>query len=268
MRSQVFLACTALCALSVGPSMSFAALASKATGKAQTSSTTSSSPTAKAQANLMDPAAGDSIVTFARLDIDIHYDNLPPTLQAFNIISGITVSGFDNTDLSDPNHQADQTGYAFIAAGPDDEGDTALPSYSFDPSHQDSNIVFDGSNVFIHDIAVEVDPGKALPLVGDVNMAEVHVQYFNFDSFGGINYNDIIATFTTTVDSSDDEFPGSEIDAVNPDDPNDVTFFGPDDIIPSSSTQTLGGQDVPEPAMLSLLALLPLMSRKMRKCNA
>src|SRR5450432_2506776 len=247
--------------LCAAPTLSFAALATKATGKAQTSSTTSSSPTAKAQANLMDPDAGDSIVTFARLDIDIHYDNLPPTLTAFNIISGITVTGFDKTDLSDPNHQPGQTGYAFIPAGPNDSGDTALPSYSFSPSHQDPNIVFnphgdDPNDVFIHDIAVEVDSSKPLPLVGDVNMAEVHVQYFNFDSFGGTNYNDIIATFTTTIDSSDDQFPGSEIDAVNPDNLEDGTVFTGDNIIPSSSSQTLGGVDVPEPAMLGSIGVL------------
>ena len=261
--SLVLFSTAALCIL---PALSFGALAAKA-GKAGTSSTTSSSPTAKVQANLMDPAGSDPdgtplAITFARLDIDIHYDNLPPTLQAFNIIRSITVTPFVNDANQDPS----QPPYAYEAFDPINE---PLPNYNFDTSTQTSNVEITGPDVFLHDIAVKA---VGTPPVGDVILARVDVQYFNFEAFGGTNYNDIIATFTTTVDQSDDAFPQSEIDGVDSQG-NISTFTGlfdpvnnPDgQIIPASSSQTLGGVDVPEPMMLGSLGVLGIAA--LRRCR-
>jgi hypothetical protein len=286
LRIPVVFASTFL-GLSALPVVSYAALAKQA-GKAGTSSTTSSSPTAKAQANLMDPiafapssvAGSDPIgtplqITFARLDIDIHYDNLPPTLQADNIIQSISVSPFANTP-SDPNFQPDQTAYAFQASTRAE--DSALPLYIFSTSSvipsaitpadvvADHNVVFQGSNdVLLHDIAVELDPSQPAPLPGELNLAEVHIQYFSFDSFGGTNYNDIIATYTTTIDEAqgDDGQPISEIDGV--DSFGNQTVFTGDDIISSTSSQTLGGKDVPEPAMLGSIGVMALFAMRRRR---
>ncbi|HMB94952.1 MAG TPA: PEP-CTERM sorting domain-containing protein [Tepidisphaeraceae bacterium] len=257
---------SALLAFLAIPTVSHAALAKQA-GKAGTSSTTSSTPQAKAQANLMDPDAADPAgtplaITFARLDIDIHYDNLPPTLEAFNIIRSITVTPFVNDAGQDPT----QGPYAFEAA---DE----MPAYDFDTSTQTSNVTITGPDVFLHSIAVQ---SIGTPPPGDVILAKVDVQYFNFDSFGGTNYNDIIATFTTTVDESDDDFPQSEIDAVDSFG-NVSTFTGlfdpqnnPDgQIIPSSSIQTLGGVSIPEPGTFGSLAALAILAMgKRRRASA
>jgi hypothetical protein len=281
----------------IAPALSFGALAKKA-GAAGTSSTTSSNPTVKAQANLMDPEESDPdgsplVTTFARLDVDIHYSNLPPTFTAFNLVQSISVTPFVNT-ADDPNFQANQTAYGYEAANTESE---PLPAYNFDTASnsvtlQTPNVTISGNDVILHDIAVQLDPSKPMPLAGDLNTAEVHIQYFKFDSFGGVNYNDIVASYTTTADpdaesslasiagstaDAPDGFLPSAIEAVdsfgnvsdylgnapdpnNPDDPaNDGT------ILPSTSIQTLGGVNLPEPAMLGLFALLPVLSRKMRK---
>jgi hypothetical protein len=274
------------------PAVSHAALAKKA-GAAGTSSSTSSNPTVKAQSNLMDPSliepdisnpgdpAGTPLtVTFARLDVEIQFSNMPPTLMANNIIQSISVTPYSNV-ASDPNFQpSPQTAYAFKAFDPANE---PLPAYNFDTTTdtatKTSNVVFNGDTVFLHDIAVELDPNAPAPLPGDVNTAEVHVQYFNFPFFGGVNYNDIIATYTTLADETggDDGLPASEIDGVdsqgvtssfigpapdpnNPDDPaNDGT------ILPSTSIQTLGGVTLPEPAMLGSLGMLVLLGMRKRR---
>jgi hypothetical protein len=280
MQRTIFALCAFVAAVSLSPTLSFAALAKKA-GHAGTSSTTSSNPTVKAQANLADPVASDPdgtvlTITMARLDIDIHYDNLPANFNASNIIQSITVTPYDNVPGA-PGFDSSKGHYAFTAF---DANTEPLPSYTFDLNSKTSSttgkVVFNGADVDLHDIAVEASSDFPPP-AGDVNLIQVDVHYFNFDQFADTNYNDIIATFKTTVDESGDGAPASVIvgqgpstasysftglapDTGNPDDPaNDGK------IIESTSSQTLGGQDVPEPAMLGLIGVLALIAMRKRR---
>jgi hypothetical protein len=245
-----------LSALSVYPAASFAALAKKA-GAAGTSSTTSTNPTVKQQSQLMDPSVDDLQLTFARLDLEIQYTNVPDHLEASNLIESIAVT-------PEPNFEA-------VPGEP-------LPSYdgstaTISSFHVDMDQSSDGRTVFIHDIAVQEDPADPPPF-GEVNHALVTIQYFNFLTDAA--YDGINATFTVFASNgdSDENIPPSLIEAKdadgnvfdfsnsapdpnNPDDPdNDGT------ILPSTSSEDLGA---PEPMMLGPLAVFALGAIRKRR---
>jgi hypothetical protein len=253
MRSHIFLACAALCALSVGPSVSFAALANKATNKAKTSSTTSSTPTAQKQAELMDPTIttdddpGDELqLTFVRLDLEIQYTNVPDHLKASNLIEGITITPLP--------------GFEAVPSEPLPFYDGSTSTISSSNVSMDQNS--DGRTVIIHDIAVQLDPSNPPPF-GEVNHAEVDIHYFDFLTTDA--YDNIDATFTVfPTDGDDGAEPVSEVDAQDVDG-TPFSFTGPEGIDPASSSQTLGGVDVPEPAMLGALGLVSLIGMRKRR---
>ena len=229
----------------------------------------------------MDPDAQDPDGTplqirGARLDVDIHYDNLPVGFGAQDIIQSITVTPFQNLPTlngkPNPGYDPNQPFYAFQ---PGNFTDEPLPAYNFDVgtssvTMQTANVVFSGPDVFLHDIFVIVDPDHP-PQPGDANLALTDVQYFNQDSFGGVPYGDIIGKFTTTVSDGSDGFPPSEIDAEDSFG-NDTAYTGTSDpnnpdggIIPASSAQTLAGVDVPEPLMVGPAGALALISMRKRR---
>jgi hypothetical protein len=244
----VFTSAAAVCLLSA---TSFGSLAKKA-GGAGTSSTTSSSPTVQKQAELMDPdftAADDTSddlqLSFARLDLVIDYTNVPDHLKASNLIESITVTPL-------PHFEA-VSGEPL----PSYDGSTDTPT-SF---HVDMDQGTNGREVDIHDIAIQADPSDPPP-VGEINHVEVDIQYFDFLSTDA--YDAIDATFNvvTSDGDSDEGIQPSEIQGIDPSNPDaPPVTYGPGEITPSSSSDLLGA---PEPAMLGPLAGLLLISLRKR----
>jgi hypothetical protein len=219
----------ALMVFAAAATPSFAALASKTTGKAVTSANLSTNPTVRQQQLLVDPSGPDEplILTYAKLDVMIHLDT-PLGFTAQDIIRSIQVTALA------PH---------FFPVG-------QMPFYVQDGGAL--GVTFEGRDVTIHDFTVQWNTDNPPP-PGEVDHAIVDVQYNNVLPKG--IYDNVLATFTVKP-STLSEIRGRGAET------NELFTFGPDNIIPAADVEPLG---VPEPATIGAVMLVGAVSLMRRR---